>query len=1005
MKFAWSWMTSIAVMILFLSSCSPEAGEANEPAASNKNALTSNGNIERPVLDAPVLGEEERSVYDRLKAYFTRDNLDEVTIRFGSLGNVESLWGDGLAISTSAIGCTKDTLDDRARCFMDFFSDVFGATSDSNAYVLARIHRLKNGSSIVRFNHQHHGIRVLGSTVSITFDESGDVTHVYSEYFPGLTSVLDLTGNSDAYYEAADRFLISQKLREHLKDESLTFLEEFPIVLASVENEAATGKPCLKVTISDSHDEVIDAIVDLESYSVVRSRPRASEYAASPEIWSEVKLPALSTTNCDSPKHLCFTLPPATPLSCSFDFDPELCVESCSDSPCGTGWGCWDQQDPNFEGYCYAKYGAISRIYDEYGWSDNGYADHIKFFSLKWTIDQVIDFQYDEMGREHGFSGYDHDYGVQLVGCCASSCPYQNYNCTIPAYSTGYKVFWYEWPIIGVDSTVKYDRVYNTLGHEFGHNVVFWDLDLGWLSNDECMNEIPPQMLGASFSVKMLGGSQFTWTTDCGEASSYTRSPWNDELTGLEKGCTRLPYAHRSRLDWLPCDGTTSWGSTCEVDADCEPYEDCAKYDDNDYRCTNNPDSHNNRYIWTRFIRVLAEGTSTFSGDGNSENVGVSFTGVTRPIAVEIIDEAIRNLSANSDLSDWIDLLLAAGSSKGKLSQVRMALGIAGFISYWWTPVNDYSDRTPYKYYFSSWTPAGVKYFYAYKDDSSYDIRVFYADSQSYRFDTISANTDHAPAMVEFNTRLYIFWRDRTTNAIKYSYYTSGGWKSGIYDLNSKNIRANGSFDAAVFNGKLYLVAAAPSTNDVFLARCDSSPCTSSSWHDYDPSPTGEDYTKELGYDAFYGMGAVAIDGLHGASAGEHLYVVARSISFSRIRIDQVDTSESINHTYNLPTDYPSYQGIGTVGVKAVVSAFPSAGKYLHLTWADSATGRIHYAAVQNWDETGGNTWVTRSANGFILSSEGVRLMKGDGESPPSLHFSYLGSGGVLRYAYRYGRY
>ena len=295
--------------------------------------------------------------------------------------------------------------------------------------------------------------------------------------------------------------------------------------------------------------------------------------------------------------------------------------------------------------------------------------------------------------------------------------------------------------------------------------------------------------------------------------------------------------------------------------------------------------------------------------------------------------------------------------------------------------------------------------FYAYKDDSSYDIKVFYVDSQGNRIDTIVANTDQAPAVVEYNTRLYIFWRDRTTHAVKYSYYTSSGWRSGVYDLNSKSITANGSFDVAVFNNKLYIIAAAYSSDDVFLARCDTSICTDSSWHDFDET-AGTDYINELGYDAFHGMGAVAINGLNGASSGEHLYVVSRSTSFSRIRIDQVGTDEEVDYTYNMPTHYPSYKAIGTIGVKAMISAFPSTGKHFHFAWSDSYTGDIYYSAVQRWDDVNDEyTWVTRSADSFLGGSEGVRLMKGDGESAVSLHLSYLGAGGLLAYAYRYGRY
>jgi len=294
------------------------------------------------------------------------------------------------------------------------------------------------------------------------------------------------------------------------------------------------------------------------------------------------------------------------------------------------------------------------------------------------------------------------------------------------------------------------------------------------------------------------------------------------------------------------------------------------------------------------------------------------------------------------------------------------------------TPTSAKSTSGYYKYYFSAWTPSSNKYFYVWRDGTSPYIKVYYHNGTSWTTDTISSNSNAGPTVVVYNSRLYIFWKNQSTQAIQFKYYRYDGNVYGIYDLNRNGMLSSGSFDSAVFNNYLYLVYSYGGT--VYLSKCTTTTCTTAGWYDFGSGV----YKKSLGYSAYPGMGVDVASALNGTGAVTRLYIASADYSYPyyRIRVDQVDTSDNKTHTSYMPTNYPSYRTYPykEIGLKAVSSAFPSATTYLYLVWKDYYSTKIYASVLQKYDDDDdSDTWFTKSVDTFLDSNTGVRFMKGDG--------------------------
>ncbi len=399
----------------------------------------------------------------------------------------------------------------------------------------------------------------------------------------------------------------------------------------------------------------------------------------------------------------------------------------------------------------------------------------------------------------------------------------------------------------------------------------------------------------------------------------------------------------------------------------------------------------------------------TFSNDGTNENVGVTFTGIGNAETIDVVYEATTNLMTSTDLEDWLDLITSAGNTHGVYSQTLKALGVAGFIADGERLTTSKSDKATYQYYFGAYTVSSIKTFLVWKDRTTFDIKVLRHNGSNWVTDTISANTDSAPAVTVYNDRLHIFWRDRSSAAIKFRYYRYDGTVYGTYDLSSKGITTVGSFDAAVFNNYLYIVYSYGANNDVYLSKCSSaSGCTNTTWYDFGSA----NFKKSLGYTAYPGMGVDMGSAINGTGANNYLYIASASTLPNydhRIRVDQVGTDDNLRHTgfvVWVPSTYPSYKTSLEIGLKAVTAAFPSATTYLYLSWRDYSTSAIYVSVVQKYnDGDNSDTQITKSADTFLDSYTGVRIQKGDGASTDKTVISSTETTYVPLSSWLWGRY
>jgi hypothetical protein len=242
------------------------------------------------------------------------------------------------------------------------------------------------------------------------------------------------------------------------------------------------------------------------------------------------------------------------------------------------------------------------------------YERHLRFADVQASTDEVIRFHKDDLDR-NGWDNQGTAYTTHISAHCGppqQGHPY-GFNCNGAiagnADITLRRAFQF---YFGIDDDNNNAHAYGTLGHEWGHVVQKNEV---YLSDTHCLSEGVANMFGVPFAVKMVGGSNVHWGGD-----SCRDTPWQDDISGLNPGCFRAPYAWRARFDWLDCVNTVTYGA-CNTDHDCQPYEVCSGG-----LCSNSPDGHHNDTVWRRFMRVLAEGPTTFQNDSNNENVAVSFT-------------------------------------------------------------------------------------------------------------------------------------------------------------------------------------------------------------------------------------------------------------------------------------------------------------------------------------------------------------------------------------------
>ena len=929
-------------------------------------------------------------------------SLDNTSIHWNEDNTLRLLWGPNVAISSLKYDCQGET-EQIIHCVVANLEAYLGDSVGSNI-VFNRVTTLDNGFNVYRYKQVYGNTVVYGADLAVTADTNNNIVRIYSTLVSNLQVVVSEAGTEDTYKNYSINI---DDLSNELGTHDVAIVDEQPLILPSRNENANIGHVVLKTHVILDGVKDVFAYIDIINANIIKIEDVTREYAAQQVTKTYVTFEDWSSSSCRWPPTGC---PPD--WTCSDHMDGEKCVTYCANSgDCPLNWICWDNPKYEFFGYCarglsFFAAGALT-LYDG-AWADTDYSYHKRFSDYISIVENLLDFFYLELQRD-SWDDNDGDPITYLHACCpndAGECNTIGDGCEAMASTDGYVVNFYSWWNLAQEEFGRKVSIRHVTAHEFGHTIVH-DEAGGWLSKSECMDESLAEIYGSLFSVKEMGDSSHRYTVDCGEEEDIGTSPWRTYDSGLSPGCSpvHLPYAHRSRFDWLACDGVT-WGASCSDDDDCQPYEGCIPNGSGEYQCSNKADDHNNGQVWQRFARVLSEGSDTFDEDDQNEDVGVEITGIGRINTSRIVHDATTNLSTSSKLSDWNNLLLSAAYYRGYYSETQKALGVAGFISYVTAPASDTTDSAPNRYYFSSWNQSANKYFYAYR--KGYDIIVRYYNSQGQTSDTITANTDIAPAMVEYNNRLYIFWRDRSTHEVKLTYYRYDGVDYGPYSMSTLGVYVSGGFDAVVYNSSLYIVFPYDvSYGWMFVAKCTSAFCNTSGWHDY----TGSGYYKKyIGWSAYGGVGADVASGLNGTGFQTAIYVASSQKSGGndkRIRIDMVDTNDYTQHHEWMPTNYPSYTTTDQIGVKAVSAAFPSATTYLYLGWKDYSDDKLYKSVVQNFDDDGGEgTWLTRSVEILVGESDyGLRIQKGGSYYVDGVSYVFANSSDQIRYAKQFGRY
>lgn len=904
------------------------------------------------------------------------------------------LWSESPTIQLVKFGCGAGSAVDKALCFLKANQDLFGILSSDEELEFLWSTTLKNGRQKIRFGQVHSGLPVRGAHVTITMNKSGDhITRVVSYLVRGVqivpayahTNLISLVAPGPEKWRAP--------VEAQVKDKLATWSGFVPMLQVDQQASSIDAVPVFISEVTTEGGERYEVMIDPASLLVVHVEKMVRE-DATVRVDSATVLRNYTGTACSSDGQC-----GSSPWICHQDeylASCDKCALGCTsandNSDCrgtyGSDWKCFDNVSDDFYKYCWLDATSdYEKIYDN-AYQDADYACHHYF---KYAVDAMLDwksFIYGDLGR-NSWDNADGQLTLYMKKACL-------YNCGSPAGGSGriYMPTWY--PFEGGTADDAVSNRFHIIGHEGGHSVLYSAAG-GWPSNNDCVGENLADFMGSLFARDKLPSAYWS-------SGSHRETPWSDQTCGLAP-CSiaawdppgNVPYSHRSRYDWMPClDETQVWsGTSCAADSDCPPYYSCQQHTPGNYECTLYPYNYNNRSIWPRFARILAEGPSTFAADGNSEDIGVSFTAVGLPTTIDIVYDAFLDLTTSSTQYDFAAALVSAGSDAGKVTEVRNALGAVGYRgALYGFNGSGQTDETPRAVTFFAWTQSSTKTFYVYKDSASYDIKVVYHNGTSWTSSTISANTANTPAVAIYNSRLHVFWRDRSNDHIKCVYFSSGGTLYGTYDLGGATLAllSKGAFDAVDFNGYLYLVFTRPNSDYIYVAKCsrDTYGCTDSAayWTDFGSGV----YYKSLNWYGMPGLATAAGGGLNGSSnlQTQYMYVASAypssgSSYYRRIRVLRVSTNDSVSASdYRwLPNTFPSYRSDNdsVLGAELRNSAFADGNKYLYLVWNDYGTNELFTSILQDFNEANTNVdgaWFTRSMKLGRQSYDGATFWEYD---------------------------
>jgi len=923
-----------------------------------------------------------------------------IVILWNRSGSIKQIWGEHFSIDVSRLNCPSDGSLQSATCVLDRTAQYLGLVDANTGLVHVSTMNLNGGFIAHRFRQYFETYPVRGSDIILLFDSSGFLRQINSHFIQSLVVSQAENSTIGDTLGSVDLELLRQRIAATLGVRSVQIKHREDQIIADVNSVRALGEPVVVLDVSTGTDNYAQFIISaldsriISSTNAVPSHPTNKQY---------------DYTRIAYPQHTDYQCPCYGDYTCATDTTtPDSCVLLPSfEHPCHDFYSEWYSfMSGEFDDHCHARDSLSSLPVHSGGeWYNAAYANYSRFAALVSMMDSVIEFHYDDLSMDSWDNG-GNVYLTILNNCCVDSCSSYFQGCHAPAtapFGEDYVMInsWH-----GIDSldTGSLSHNYGMLSHEWGHRMTE-ELIGGVFNQGTCLNESVAYGYGSLLATKKVGLSNLHWEEVCGEDVTVTKSAWSDEREGLGRGCTEkmIPYNQRSRIDWFDCDGKVL-GGACTQESQCGNYEIC----DSEYlQCSNNADPHNNRYIWNRFLRVLAEGTETFSADGNGEDVAVVFNGVSRTTAASIHHFAVALSDVNTSLEEWTYNLRAAGSAYGKLEEVKAALGIIGFMGVTESSVpGQVTDKAWYQYYYSSWALSSQKSFSVWKKAGSTDIGVYYHNGTTWTIDTITANTNASPTVAEYKQKLYIFWRDAGNGAIKYAYYSPTGGISRYVTLYGLGLTSSGAFDAVEFNDNLYIVFSRLANTEVALAKCNASVCLAGNWYNYG----GGYYYRPLGYHAFAGLGVDESQNLNGTQSTPGLYVVSANNvggdDFYRVRIDMIGTDEEITHTEWMPSNYPSSRTGLEIGVRAVPSAFDAAGDYLYIAWKDINIPRAYLGILQELDlEDDSSTWITRSVNTFAQTYRGVRFTRGIAVSEGIVKMTIGGVTNEIMSTELYGRY
>jgi len=946
------------------------------------------------------------------------DSNPNINVRLNESGYASRLGGEGFAISLSDFGCEQTSREESIRCFLSTLSTHFGIENSALVDLnLIKISQLSSGHEVYRFRQEVSGYPVYGANILVIINHEGYLTGLISKYVPNLEISLGTFVDVVDVFNSVSLNDVYDSIDEQLNTTGSSYSYVDSLIVVEEGGDSNIGIPCIVINSRKLQKRIY---YDAATGIIIRTENTIHESTGDLILDTQIRYLGSQDGTCTL---WCGTGYPVN-YSCSSDFNPKHCTQFCTanwhcSSFIGTYWKCGE--GGSVDGYCfdgaatYSDYATPYEIYND-GWNYIPYGDHKRFVELRDVMDALIAHHYNDYGRESGpLTGGEYKVRVRS-NHCEEDVDHELTSCGIPlgTYSEITRLVSIFYCIYNFLSNPSYYQwVTYLIGHEFGHWLVHDEVGVSYPGGAEsCLGENLADMYGPIFSHD--------------EGNAWFR----DERTGLNPGENDplIPYAHRSYFDKLLCvpseeyyfdcpngqsdcpsyyrcqgDCSTS-GTPCNDNDDCSGEQTCVF---TDAICYDHANHQGNQLIWFRFLRVLDEGPSVLGDDGHNEDVGVDFTGIDLSPIKDLIYDATLLLGTNDDIEDWIEDLIqvADGYTASVRYKIKKALGVIGIISETATATSSHTDKAPYRYYFSAWNQS-TKYFYVWKEYGSYDVKVYYYGSSGWTTDTISANTYDAPAVVEYNSRLYIFWRDRSTSAIKSVYYTYNGYQYGIFNLKTNcDVTTDGSFDAVVFNDYLYLVYS--KSNSVYLSKCNDSICRDESgdWYQW-----GSSHKKFV----WYGRPGVAADagtGVNGADGSEYLYYATAypytGSLYKAIYIAQINTSDNkVVHRF-IPTHYPSYRTEWTLGMKIVDSAFidddPSGGKYIYLAWRGYSDYRIYKSIVQKWGSS--SYWITKSHKTRIGTYRGVRLQKGDGTSVDNTVFCHGATDWDTEFSILHGRY